>query len=79
MPVGRLAEELPVTRPAVSQHLRVLREAELVREKRVGTRRFYSIDLEGLDDLRRYLDAFWSDVLEEFKSEAEADDQQEGG
>ncbi|MDX1388570.1 MAG: metalloregulator ArsR/SmtB family transcription factor [Acidobacteriota bacterium] len=71
MPVGRLAAGLPVSRPAVSQHLRVLREAALVTEQRVGTRRFYSIAREGLDDLRRYLEAFWSDVLEGLKSEAE--------
>jgi DNA-binding transcriptional ArsR family regulator len=74
MPVGRLARGLPVSRPAVSQHLRVLREARLVSERPVGTRRFYSVNVKGLEDLRRYLDGFWSDVLDAFKAEAESDD-----
>ncbi len=69
--VGALAAQLPVSRPAVSQHLRVLKEAGLVRDQQVGTRRLYSIDPASLDALRRYVDAFWSDVLESFKSAAE--------
>jgi len=71
-PVGRLAEGLPVSRPAVSQHLRVLKGAGLVKERRSGTRRVYSVELEGLAELRRYLDRFWHDVLEAFAAEAEA-------
>jgi len=70
--VGALAEELPVSRPAVSQHLRVLREAGLVSERREGTRRLYGLETRGLVELRRYLDGFWADVLDAFKAEAEA-------
>jgi DNA-binding transcriptional ArsR family regulator len=70
-PVGRLAATLPVSRPAVSQHLRVLREAGLVQEERAGTRRVYRVAPRGLVALRRYLDGFWDDALEAFKAEAE--------
>src|SRR5262245_34680224 len=69
--VGRLAQGLPVSRPAVSQHLRVLKDAGLVRERKVGTRRVYNVEIEGLAELRRYLDRFWDDVLAAFKAEAE--------
>jgi DNA-binding transcriptional ArsR family regulator len=72
-PVGELASELPVSRPAVSQHLRVLKGAGLVTERRQGTRHLYSIDTAGLAALRTYLDAFWADALEAFRSAAEAD------
>ncbi len=67
-PVGRLAQRLPVTRPAVSQHLKVLKDAGLVREKKVGTRRVYSVELSGLQELRSYLDGFWDDVLQAFNA-----------
>ncbi len=70
-PVGELAMGLPVSRPAVSQHLRVLKEAKLVRERREGTRRVYSVDPEGLLTLREYLDGYWGEVLAAFKSAAE--------
>ncbi len=70
-PVGELARSLPVSRPAVSQHLRVLKEAKLVRERREGTRRVYSVDPEGLLTLREYLDGYWGEVLAAFKSAAE--------
>ena len=82
-PVGEIAKSLPVSRPAVSQHLRVLREAKLVRERREGNRRLYSIDPEGLLTLREYLDGYWGEVLAAFKSAAEreakgdADDERE--
>ena len=66
LPVGRLAEGLPVTRPAVSQHLRVLERAGLVRAQAEGTRRIYAVDVRGLEELRRYLDSFWDDVLRAF-------------
>lgn len=66
LPVGRLAEGIPVTRPAVSQHLRVLERAGLVRAHPEGTRRIYAIDARGLEELRRYLDSFWDDVLQAF-------------
>lgn len=61
--VGEIADRQPVSRPAVSQHLRVLREARLVRVRPQGTRRVYAIDRDGLEELRSYLDGFWSDVL----------------
>jgi len=70
-PVGRLARGLPVTRPAVSQHLRVLEGAGLVRAEAVGTRRIYRIEAQGLEELRRYLDGFWSEAAEAFRDEAE--------
>lgn len=70
-PVGHLAEGLPVSRPAVSQHLRVLREAGLVEEERDGTRRVYRLAPKGLVALRKYLDSFWEDALQSFKAEAE--------
>ncbi len=77
-PVGELAEGLPVSRPAVSQHLRVLREAKLVRERRDGNRRVYSIDPQGLLTLREYLDDRWGDVLAAFKSAAEEEAKGDG-
>jgi len=70
-PVGELAEGLPVSRPAVSQHLKVLTEAGLVSEEQDGARRIYRIDPEGLGQLRRWLDGFWDDALDNFKAEAE--------
>ena len=61
--VGALARELPVSRPAVSQHLKVLKEAGLVDERRDGTRRLYRVDPRGVRSLRAYFDAFWDDAL----------------
>jgi len=69
--VGRLAEQLPVSRPAVSQHLKVLKGAGLVSERRDGTRRIYGVELKGLVELRRYLDGLWDGALEAFRLEAE--------
>lgn len=74
-PVGEIAAELPVSRPAVSQHLHVLKEAGLVRDRKDGTRRLYSVDPEGLDALRTYLDGFWGTALAAFREAAE----EEGG
>jgi DNA-binding transcriptional ArsR family regulator len=71
-PVGSLASKVPVSRPAVSQHLKVLKGAGLVRERRMGTRRVYGVELRGLVELREYLDGFWEDVMQAFKAEAEA-------
>jgi DNA-binding transcriptional ArsR family regulator len=68
--VGELASGLPVTRPAVSQHLKVLKDAGLVRERKKGTRRIYSVELQGLKELRQYLDSFWGDVLDAFEEHA---------
>ena len=74
--VGELAGGLPVSRPAVSQHLRVLKEAGLVRERRQGTRNFYSVNGEGLAELRAYFEGFWDEALASFKAAAESE---EGG
>jgi DNA-binding transcriptional ArsR family regulator len=64
--VGQLTDAVPVSQSAVSQHLRVLREAGLVRERREGTRRLYRVDPDGLGPLRAYLDQFWDDALAAF-------------
>lgn len=71
--VGDIADGLPVSRPAVSQHLRVLKEARLVTAYRDGTRQFYAIDTQGLAAVRDYLDSFWGDALNAFKAYAEMD------
>jgi DNA-binding transcriptional ArsR family regulator len=78
-PVGRIAKGMPVSRPAVSQHLKVLKEAGLVTDRAEGTRRVYSIDPRGLGALRRYLDQFWDQALEAFAAEAEKESAQEEG
>lgn len=70
--VGAIAKGLPVTRPAVSQHLKALKDAGLVRDRAEGARRVYYIDPDGLGELRRWLDQFWDDALEAFRREAEA-------
>src|ERR1700748_3006251 len=71
--VGELAEGLPVSRPAVSPHLRVLKDAGRVAARAEGTRRVYEIDPHGLGALRAWLDQFWGDALAAFKAEAEKD------
>jgi DNA-binding transcriptional ArsR family regulator len=73
--VGQIAQGLPVSRPAVSQHLKVLKEAGLVTDRAEGTRRVYSIDPHGLAQVRRYFDQFWEDALDRFAAEVEADDE----
>ena len=70
-PVGELAGALPVSRPAVSQHLRVLKEAGLVTDHPAGTRRIYQLDPDGVAGLRDYLDGFWNRSLAAFKRAAE--------
>lgn len=70
-PVNAIAAGMPVSRPAVSQHLKVLKEAGLIDERSEGVRRFYSVRREGLAELRDWLDSFWSDALDAFKLEAE--------
>ena len=65
--VGEIAGDLPVSRPAVSQHLKVLGEAGLVVNRADGARRLYSVDPEGLAPLRAWLDGFWDDALEAFR------------
>ena len=69
--VGELASELPVSRPAVSQHLKVLKHARLVIDQRAGTRRIYQVDPDGLRALRGYLDHFWDQALAGFKTTVE--------
>jgi DNA-binding transcriptional ArsR family regulator len=69
--VGELAQGLPVTRPAVSQHLRVLADAGLVTHERDGARRVYRIDPRGLETMRAYLDRFWDRAMAAFKAAVE--------
>ena len=69
--VGELAVSLPVSRPAVSQHLKVLKEAGLVRDLPAGNRRVYQLDPDGLDELRKYLDGFWNRALASFQAAVE--------
>jgi len=71
-PVGEIARHLPVSRPAVSQHLRVLKGAGLVRDRQDGTRRLYAIDAAGLSALRAYLERYWDVALASFKEAADA-------
>jgi DNA-binding transcriptional ArsR family regulator len=71
MAVGELAAELPVSRPAVSQHLRVLKSAGLVADRAEGTRRIYRVDPSGLVAVRAYLEGFWTEALASFKRVAE--------
>ena len=71
--VGELASEMPVSRPAVSQHLKVLKEARLVVDRPVGTRRIYEVDPDGLAALRGYLDHHWDQALAGFKTAIEED------
>ena len=74
--VGELASGLPVSRPAVSQHLKVLKDAGLVVDRRAGNRRIYQIDRDGLEELRADLDRFWSSTLAAFKAAAEQPDEE---
>lgn len=74
--VGDLARGLPVSRPAVSQHLRALKDAGLVSERRDGARRLYRIEPEGVHALREYFDGFWHDVLTAFKDAVEREEEQ---
>jgi DNA-binding transcriptional ArsR family regulator len=70
--VSRIAAAMPVSRPAVSQHLKVLKDAGLVHEQRQGAKRIYQIDPAGLGGLRRWLDQFWDQALDAFQAAAEA-------
>ena len=73
LPARDPAAALPVTRPAVSQHLKVLKDAGLVTDRKVGTRRLYQVDPQALADLRAYFDAFWDQALAGFRDAAERD------
>jgi DNA-binding transcriptional ArsR family regulator len=77
--VGELAEGLPVSRPAVSQHLKVLKEAGLVSDHPEGTRRVYQIDPQGLGQIRAWLDRFWDAALAAFQAEVERQAEDEEG
>jgi DNA-binding transcriptional ArsR family regulator len=74
--VGELAGELPVSRPAVSQHLKVLKDAGLVIDRPAGTRRIYQLDPDGVGALRAYLDRFWNQSLAAFKTAVEQGDEE---
>lgn len=74
LPVGELARGFPVSRPAISQHLRVLKHAHLVVGRPVGNRRLYELNPAGVDALRAYFDRFWDHALVAFKRAAEARD-----
>jgi DNA-binding transcriptional ArsR family regulator len=71
--VGELADEVPVSRPAVSQHLKVLKEAGLVTDRPDGNRRIYQVDPDGVEALRAYLDQFWKRSMTAFKAAVEED------
>ena len=73
LPVGELARQFPVSRPAISQHLRVLKRAHLVVDTPVGNRRLCAVDPEGIDRLRAYFDRFWTQALDAFKAAVEQD------
>jgi DNA-binding transcriptional ArsR family regulator len=72
LPVVEIARGLPVSRPAVSQHLRVLKDAGLVSDRAEGNRRLYQVETPALAELRRYLEGFWDEVLEAYRRAAEA-------
>jgi DNA-binding transcriptional ArsR family regulator len=77
-PVGQLAAAYPISRPAISRHLKVLKEAGLVTDEALGTRRIYRVDPDGVRVLRRWLDQFWTEALENLKAEVERGQQEEG-
>ena len=77
--VGELAASLPVSRPAVSQHLRVLKMARLVTDRQVGTRRIYAVDPEGVREAREYWERFWLQALAGFKAVADNEPDQRAG
>ena len=72
--VGELARDLPVSRPAVSQHLKVLKDAGLVTDRADGTRRLYQLDPTGIEAVRAYFDTFWNQALAAFKQAVEEED-----
>ena len=77
-PVGEIAAGLPVTRSAVSQHLKVLKEAGLVMDHQVGTRRLYQVEPRAVAELRAYFDAFWDQSLAAFRDAAEQEEKRDG-
>ena len=79
LPVVELARDFPVSRPAISQHLRVLKNARLVVDRPAGNRRLYELNPAGVDALRNYFDRFWTQALTAFKKAAEEDTRDERG
>jgi DNA-binding transcriptional ArsR family regulator len=77
--VGELADSLPVSRPAVSQHLRVLKRARLVTDRQAGTRRIYAVDPQGVREVSEYWERFWSQALANFKAVADTEAEQRAG
>ena len=71
LPVGELASEFPMSRPAISQHLRVLKQANLVTDRAAGTRRLYAVNPDAIESLRQYFDRFWAQALAAFKQRVE--------
>jgi len=77
LPVGEIARDLPVTRPAISQHLRVLKDAQLVTGRPAGTRRLYQLNPDGFEAIRAYCDRFWTQALAAFKERIEQHNEEE--
>ena len=73
LPVGALAKAFPISRPAISQHLKILKDARLVSDRPEGTRRLYQLDPAGFESVRAYLDQFWTTALDAFKEKADAE------
>jgi len=71
LPVGELARDFPVSRPAISQHLKILKEAKLVTDWAAGNRRLYQLNPEGFDSLREYFEQFWGEALQAFRRKVE--------
>jgi len=77
LPVGEIARDLPVTRPAISQHLRVLKDAQFVTGRPAGTRRLYQLNPNGFEAIRAYCDRFWTQALAAFKERIEQHNEEE--
>lgn len=77
LPVGEIARDFPMSRPAISQHLRVLKRAGLVTDSAAGTRRLYAVNPDAIDSLRKYFDVFWARALAAFKKKVEQDAKEE--
>jgi DNA-binding transcriptional ArsR family regulator len=77
LPVGEIARDFPMSRPAISQHLRVLKRAGLVTDSAAGTRRLYAVNPDAIDSLRKYFDVFWARALAAFKRKVEQDAKEE--
>lgn len=79
MAAGEIASHFDVTRPAISQHLAVLKDAGLIAERREGTKRIYRLRPEGLEEVRRFIEAMWDERLQVLRAEAEAEEGRRGG